>query len=188
MSRARAAPDRRPELLRLLLRTQKLSLALVLWAIVATPSLADNLVGGGSQAPGAEARLAREERTLLDLINGYRQSHGLAALAWNDRLAEAAAAHNDAMARGGYFAHCSPGGACLPARLGAAGYRFRSAAENLAAGQRSPRTVLRAWQGSPGHDENLLAPAMTEAGIDADPREIRGARRLWTLVLARPAD
>lgn len=155
-------------------------------AIVAAPCLADTL-SGGSQAPGAAVRLAQEERKLLELINGYRHQRGLAALAWNDSLAAAAAAHNEDMVRNDYFAHCGPTGRCLPNRLAAAGYDFESAAENLAAGHGTPLSVLRAWQGSAGHDGNLLAAPMTEAGIDFDPRQVKGAKRLWTLVLARPA-
>lgn len=165
-----------------------LALAFSLWAIIAAPAAAMDLAGGGSHAPGVAARLAQEERRLLELINRYRQDHGLGALAWSERLADAARAHNDDMVRGGYFGHCSPDGRCLPNRLSAAGYRFRGAAENLAAGQRTPLAVLRAWQGSPGHDENLLAAPMSEAGIALDPRSVRGAQRLWTLVLGRPAD
>jgi uncharacterized protein YkwD len=92
------------------------------------------------------------------------------------------------MARHDYFDHCGPDRTCLPSRLSAAGYRFRSAAENLAAGHRTPLSVLRAWQASPGHDANLLAAPMTEAGIDLDPRQVRGAQRLWTLVLGQPAE
>lgn len=167
---------------------QMLSMILASWAILAAPALADGLAGGGSHAPGAAARLAQEERKLLDLINGYRQAQGLQTLSWNDRLAAAAAAHNDDMVRRDYFGHCGPDGTCLPARLAAAGYEFRAAAENLAAGQRTPLAVLRAWQGSPGHDENLLAETMAEAGLDLDPRQAAGAQRLWTLVLAQPAD
>lgn len=156
--------------------------------------LIERLAGGGSHAPGAAARLAEEERRLLDLINRYREANGLHALAWSDRLAEAAAAHNDDMTRRDYFGHCGPDATrgsvdtCLPARLSATGYRFRSAAENLAAGQRTPLSVLRAWQASPGHDSNLLAAPMTEAGVDLDPRQAGGAQRLWTLVLGQPAE
>ncbi len=155
--------------------------------MIALPALADGLAGGGSPAPGVAERLDREERKLLELINGYRRARGLDPLVWDERLADAADAHNQSMARGDYFAHCSPDGTCLPDRLAAAGYDFAAAAENLAAGQRTPLSVLRAWRDSPGHNENLLAESLTHAGIDLDPRQVRGARRLWTLVLARPA-
>ncbi|SME88129.1 Cysteine-rich secretory protein family protein [Tistlia consotensis] len=164
-----------------------LSLLFAFSAILAPACHAADLAGGGSAAPGAAGKLAQEERTLLELINGYRQARGLGRLAWNDHLAAAARAHNEDMARHDYFAHCSPSGDCLPNRLAAAGYRYRAAAENLAAGQRTPLSVLRAWQNSPGHDENLLAGPMTEAGIDLDPRTVKGAQRLWTLVLGQPA-
>lgn len=166
---------------------QKLSMVFAFWAILAPPSLADTLAGGGGHAPSAAEWLVREEQKLLALINSYRREQDLRPLTWSDRLAEAAAGHNDEMVRHDQFGHCSPDERCLPDRLGEVGYRFLAAAENLAAGQRSALSVLRAWQNSDGHDANLLAEQMTEAGIDLDPREVEGASRLWTLVLARPA-
>ncbi len=130
---------------------------------------------------------ATPAEALLQQINAYRESRGLAALEPSPRLQAAAARHNADMAAEGYFAHTSPQGTRLRDRLEAQGYAFRFAAENLAGGQKTPAEVLRDWQDSPGHDANLLAADATHAGI-AFLRNPGGrpSPRLWTLVVARP--
>lgn len=126
---------------------------------------------------------------LLVQINAYREARGLPVVKRSPRLEAAAAVHNADMATRGYFAHVAPDGGSLRDRLETQGYAFRFAAENLVSGQRTPRDVLQAWQESPGHDANLLAPRVTEAGI-AFSGNAGGTQSglLWTLVLAAPLD
>ena len=128
-------------------------------------------------------------KDLLVQINAYREARGLSAVSRSPKLEAAASFHNADMAARNYFAHAAPDGSSLRDRLEAQGYTFRFAAENLAGGQRTAREVLEAWQDSPGHDANLLAPRATEAGI-AFSRNPAGEPIgwLWTLVLAAPMD
>ena len=45
------------------------------------------------------------------------------------------------------------------------GYRYSYLAENVAAGQRSPQSVVDSWMKSSGHRKNILNPKVTEIGV-----------------------
>ena len=62
-----------------------------------------------------------------------------------------------------------------------AGYRAKIASENVAAGQKSFSDVMRSWEGSVGHRENLLRPEVTTIGV-AMAKSSNG-HPYWTLVL-----
>ena len=55
------------------------------------------------------------------------------------------------------------------------------ASENVASGQKSFGDVMRSWEGSSGHRENLLRPEVTAIGV-AMAKNASG-RPYWTLVL-----
>lgn len=80
-------------------------------------------------------------------------------------LVAAARAHGTDMATNGYFAHESPDGTSPFQRMMQAGYTGFAAAENIAAGQRSPAEVVEAWRTSPGHCRNLYAADLNEVGV-----------------------
>ncbi|MFP3338704.1 CAP domain-containing protein, partial [Micrococcus sp. SIMBA_131] len=42
---------------------------------------------------------------------------------------------------------------------------YRSAGENIAAGQATPEEVVKAWMNSEGHRKNILNPGYTEIGV-----------------------
>ena len=76
------------------------------------------------------------------------------------------------MVRARAFAHATPGGPTLVARVRRAGYlragRPTWLGENIAwgAGARaSARSILRGWMASPPHRANVLAPRFREIGI-----------------------
>ena len=50
-------------------------------------------------------------------------------------------------------------------RAARAGYRAKIASENVASGQKSFSDVMRSWEGSSGHRENLLRPEVTAVGV-----------------------
>lgn len=142
---------------------------------------------GVTAAGPAEATEPDPTAALLRLINDYRASHGRAPLVRNAKLDTAALAHTRDMAAKNYFAHDAPDGTTLKDRLDAAGYDLRFAGENLAGGQETPTEALQSWKDSPGHDEILLTPEATEAGLAYLPNPAgKPIERLWTLVVARP--
>jgi len=61
------------------------------------------------------------------------------------------------------------------------GYRPRVVAENVAVGLKSYSDVMRGWEGSSGHRENLLRPEVTAVGVAMAKN--RSGRAYWTLVL-----
>jgi uncharacterized protein YkwD len=69
------------------------------------------------------------------------------------------------MATRNYFDHATPEGKSPFDRMTAAGYVFRAAAENIAAGQRTPESVVQAWMNSAGHRANILNCSLREIGV-----------------------
>ncbi|WP_374466626.1 CAP domain-containing protein [Ferrovibrio sp.] len=139
------------------------------------------LQGGNAAAQG----VADWQASLLQAVNAARADARLPPLAWNPRLATAAAQHAADLQRCGKLAHEGCDGSDLPRRLARAPYQYRAAAENLALCACDAASVVQLWLGSEGHRRNLLNPNVTELGADTridtgDPR-----RALWVLVLGR---
>jgi uncharacterized protein YkwD len=102
---------------------------------------------------------------VVALTNVERAKAGCRPLAVDPRLAAAAQVHSSDMAAGDYFSHGSRDGRTPFQRIAAAGFAFSVAAENIAAGQRSPQDVLTGWMNSPGHRANILNCALTHIGV-----------------------
>ena len=138
-----------------------------LWLMfaVCVASLATSLTVAPALAAPNDAPAA-EMAQVVDLVNAERASHGLAPLAFNDRLTTSAQGYAEAMAKGNFFAHTAPDGSTMVERAEAAGYSgWVFLAENLGAGQHSPQGVVAAWMKSPGHRANILSPDASEVGV-----------------------
>ncbi|MCU0903799.1 MAG: CAP domain-containing protein [Tabrizicola sp.] len=137
---------------------------------------------------------ASEAQAVLSAVNAARAKAGCAPLKVNAKLVAAAKSHARAMAEGNFFAHTGKDGSRLPGRIERQGYSYRSAAENIAAGQETAREVVRSWLQSAGHRQNILDCQMQETGIalvyQADDRPFRGSRHplryYWVQVFATP--
>ena len=139
------------------------------------------------QAPQVNGAPSYEQQ-VLDLINQQRAAHGLPALTLDQRLAEAARAHNRLMAERGQLSHQVDGE--LPIcvgndRLTAHGYAWTFCAENAAAGQADPQQVVNDWMNSEGHRENILNPKARQTGIAFDTGQ-GTYTTWWTEVFAAP--
>ncbi len=141
-----------------------------------------------SACPGADEPLeamtqAQAENAVVCLSNAARASAGLRPLSAHSQLQTAARRHAADMEARGYFDHVAPSpapnGATLLARIQSSGYPLRTAAENLASGQPTPRRATDAWLKSPGHCRNLLDAAFTELGVGRGPTSLT-----WVQVLA----
>jgi uncharacterized protein YkwD len=116
-------------------------------------------------------------------------------LRMNGKLTAAAKGHARAMAEQNFFGHAGKDGLRFSSRITRQGYSYRTAAENIAAGQKSASQVVSSWLKSSGHRRNILNCRMTETGIaviyQADDRPIRGnpapLRYYWVQVFAAPA-
>ena len=104
-------------------------------------------------------------REVLRLTNEVRAEYGLDDLIWNDALAETAYKHSLDMSERGFFDHVNPDGENPFDRMKKSGISYTAAAENIAAGQSSPQSVMEAWISSDGHRENILNPALKELGV-----------------------
>jgi len=134
----------------------------------------------GSWQPTAPAttEVAALEHDMFELINRERAAAGLAALEYDERLADIARAHSLDMKRHDFFAHRSPTTGMLEDRMDRAGYLATEMRENLAMAA-DIRTAAANLLASPGHRANLLAPGVTHVGVglvhgsgSGDPREL----------------
>ena len=149
-------------------------------------SWASGLLLALSLAPPVAAGPAE---SVLTAINAARAKAGCGPLHVNGKLVAAAKSHARAMAEQNFFGHAGKDGSKFSSRIARQGYDYRTAAENIAAGQ-----VVASWLHSAGHRRNILNCRMTETGIavvyQADDRPIRGnpapLRYYWVQVFAAP--
>jgi uncharacterized protein YkwD len=131
---------------------------------------------------------------VLAFVNAYRAKgevcSGVAypvtgALAWNSQLEQAALVHSTDMADNNFFAHTSATNrSTLRDRLVSAGYNYRSAGENIAAGYTSVRSVMLGWMGSTtGHCENIMAASHRDIGVSCKINQASDYKTYWTMEL-----
>lgn len=133
---------------------------------------------------GSDADLLEEEKEVVVRINQERQKYGLQILTVADELVAAARRHSADMAANNLFSHTGSDGSSPYTRIIEAGYRFRYAGENIAAGYATAQQVVSAWMNSPGHRANILNAGFCEVGIGYIYESGSFYRNYWTLTLA----
>ncbi len=137
-----------------------------------THQLAVTTAAGTTTAGTFVVRTLEDE--VLRLVNDARSTKrkcgsttykAVPALRADAKLARVAAAHSRDMAAHNYFSHASRNGDSPFDRMKEAGYRYSSAGENIAAGYRTPSSVVKAWLKSPGHCKNIMRRGYTELGV-----------------------
>lgn len=96
------------------------------------------------------------EYQLFDLTNAARVEHGLSVLTWDEAVKTTARDHSKDMADNNYFSHTNPEGQSPFDRMTEDGIAYRTAGENLAAGQSSSIFAHEGLMNSIGHRENIL--------------------------------
>lgn len=124
------------------------------------------------------------EAAVVDLVNDERATAGCPALTVDDWLTAAARAHSADMAARDYFSHTTPEGVAFSTRITNAGYRWSSAGENIAKGQRTPQEVMTAWMNSEGHRANILNCGFVNLGVGVAANA--SGVLLWTQDFATP--
>ena len=119
-------------------------------------------------------------------LNAYRGQHGLSPVILNDKLSAASKVHADDLTLHGNISHTGSDGSDHGKRVQRQGYDFSIAAENVAIGQESWDIVFKAWQDSPGHNENLLRPDVTDFGIALVYEPKTMYQTYWSMVVAAP--
>ena len=116
---------------------------------------------------GTPAATVSEEQSMaqevLRLVNEQRKAQGLAALAAHTQLEESA--YKRALEIAQSFSHTRPNGASCFTILDEAGIVYRSAGENIAAGQANAAEVMDVWMHSEGHRKNILQSSYTHLGV-----------------------
>jgi uncharacterized protein YkwD len=118
-----------------------------------------------------QAKVRAEVLSELNRMRGAAQTCGdeqFAAappLGLDTALNNAAYLHATDMAGNDYFDHVSRDGTRFDERITAAGYDWRAAGENIAAGQRNAGAVVADWMASPGHCRNIMNPAFEDLGV-----------------------
>ena len=115
-----------------------------------TPETPDEGTAGGT----GDTTPAEEPE--FDLVNQIREENGLEPFVYNETLAETARAHSQDMIDRDFFDHYNPDGKSPFDRMRDNGLSFSMAAENIAAGQRTPEEVVESWMNSEGHRANIL--------------------------------
>ncbi|WP_208994855.1 CAP domain-containing protein [Roseibium hamelinense] len=146
------------------------------------------LPGGGKDITSETVieRVSVDEQAMLAMLNAYRRNNGQTGLILDTRLNEVSAdmarhiAERDSMDT---WQHSAFG---LSQRLDKAGYANYAGAENLGSGYSSLSAAFEGWQGSPGHNKNLLNPYVTRVGIARVNRSDGKWRNFWVMTLSRP--
>lgn len=140
-------------------------------------SRADQALGENVLSPAApqtqatpSATAEADARALLGLINAYRTTNRLKPLKWDDRLASFGQWRADDMVARNYFSHNDPNTqeillAKLPTLVSVGENLFQVSGPAVRFMRNINSEVLKGWQNSPSHNELLLAPNMTRAGL-----------------------
>ena len=105
------------------------------------------------------------ENQVIQLTDQERAKNGLKALTPDWELSRVARYKAMDMRDKNYFSHTSPTYGDPFTMMKNFGIVYRSAAENIAAGQTTPQAVVQAWMNSSGHRANILSTRSTYIGV-----------------------
>lgn len=117
-------------------------------------------------AIGADAHAQSFSEQVVELVNIARWDNGRLPPMKHEALLDASSlGHSTAMGQRNFFMHCDPDTGTSPGqRMTAVGYAWNGWAENIAAGQATPASVMASWMNSAGHRANILG-ARREIGV-----------------------
>ncbi|WP_082631736.1 SafA/ExsA family spore coat assembly protein [Cytobacillus praedii] len=115
--------------------------------------------------PSLSVATTSVEDQVVQLVNQERARYGLNPLKSNWELARVARYKSQDMIDRKYFDHNSPTYGTPFQMMKSFGISYRSAGENIAAGQSIPNEVVQAWMNSEGHRKNILSSTFTEIGV-----------------------
>jgi uncharacterized YkwD family protein/spore coat assembly protein SafA len=129
-------------------------------------------------------RIKSIESQVIKLVNQERAKQGLKPLKANWELSRVARFKSMDMRDRRYFSHTSPTYGSPFDMIKAFRITYRSAGENIAAGQSTAAEVMKGWMNSPGHRKNILNPNFTEIGVGYSKGG--SMRYYWTQMFIRP--
>lgn len=132
---------------------------------------------------------------VLELVNaarqrarkcGHQKYEATGQLELSAQLSQAARIHARDMAAHRSLGHRGSDGSRPEERVTQAGYRWRTTAENVAAGQPGAEEVVAHWLGSPGHCASIMGAQFQEMGVAFAIEPLSSARIYWVQVFAAP--
>lgn len=115
--------------------------------------------------PTISSSVANYENEVVRLVNKIRTQNGLKSLNTDWELSRVARIKSQDMKDLGYFSHTSPTYGSPFQMMKNFGISYKSAAENIAHGQKSPQAVVNAWMNSSGHRKNILNSTYNKIGV-----------------------
>lgn len=138
-----------------------------LLSLFVSTALALSLCVGVSSAANIPSELSQvcteQEWDMLKLTNQARLDNGLVPYSIFPSVQSAAGVREQELIS--LYSHSRPNGSDCFTVLTEAGLSYRSAAENIAAGQASARSVVQSWLNSNEHRANILDPKFTHIGM-----------------------
>lgn len=113
-----------------------------------------------TESPSDEHAYIKE---VVDLVNAERAKEGLAPLTINTKVQAAAQVRAKECEQ--RFSHTRPNGTSFATALKEQNVSYRSAGENIAWGQKTPKEVVTAWMNSSGHRANIMNAGFTTIGV-----------------------
>ncbi len=115
--------------------------------------------------PSKDSAVESFEKEVIRLVNEIRVKNGLKTLKEDWELSRVARYKSQDMKDNKYFSHTSPVYGSPFQMMKSFGISYKSAAENIAKGQKTPEAVVNAWMNSSGHRANILNASFTKIGI-----------------------
>lgn len=109
------------------------------------------------------SQLAEYAEQVAVLVNKERNAYGLQPVKVSPLLSEAANIRASELKAN--FSHTRPNGTSCFTAMSELEIQYRSAAENIAYGQKNPKSVMNAWMNSSGHRANILNEKMEYIGV-----------------------
>lgn len=116
---------------------------------------------------------------VLTLVNEIRAEAGVQPLTLDTTLCQAATMRSLEMNYSQQFSHTRPSGEACFSVFGTYGVGYRTAGENIAAGQRTPESVVNAWKNSEGHYKNMINANFNKLGVGMSNMQM-GYGIYWT--------
>ncbi|MCP3100209.1 CAP domain-containing protein [Myxococcus sp. K15C18031901] len=129
------------------------------------------------------------EAEVLTLVNQHRVAGAVCggvtkapapALVLDTKLQCAARRHSKDMGTNNFMSHTGSNGSTPWQRITDAGYAYRRAAENVAAGYSTPAAVVAGWMASSGHCTNIMNPQLVHLGVGYFHAPNSTYRHYWT--------
>ena len=118
-------------------------------------------------------------QAVVQQVNTVRARNGLRTLRQDAAMTRAANIRAAELAK--KFSHTRPNGGRGLAILSEMGVSYRTAGENIAAGQTSAQVVMSAWMGSSGHRANILSSRFGRIGVG---QAVINGRTYWVQLFA----